>query len=122
MSNAPSTTNVGVSARLAGMMFLQFFIWGAWYVTVGNFIFAVGWDGGVIGSVYSVGPIAGMISPFFLGVIADRFLSTERVLAVMHLLGGAVMLYVPVTASGESPDSSPFVWALFVYMLFYMPT
>jgi len=104
------------------MMFLQFFVWGAWYVTVGNFIGAVGWDGSVIGWAYSVGPIAGVISPFFLGMVADRFFATQKVLGALHLLGGAIMLCVPFTARGESPPSSAFIALLMTHMLCYMPT
>ncbi len=111
-----------IGPRLAVMMFLEFFVWGAWYVTVGNFIGAVGWSAGVVGWAYSVGPIAGVMSPLFLGMVADRFFATQKVLGVLHLLGGAAMFCVPMTAKGESPLSEPFVWLLMAHMLCYMPT
>src|SRR5437016_6333448 len=86
-----------VGAQLSAMMFLQFFVWGAWYVTVGNYMGAHGMDK-VVAWAYSVGPIAAIISPFFLGMVADRFFATERVLAVMHLLGGIFLLAAPAVA------------------------
>lgn len=106
-----------IGARLGGMMFLQFFVWGAWYVTIGNFMVAEGmadlthWP-------YTVNPIAAIIAPFFLGLVADRFFATEKVLGVLHLLGGAVMLFVPAAAA--SPEL--FIALLLLYNLCYMPT
>ena len=106
-----------IGARLGAMMFLQFFVWGAWYVTIGNFMVAEGmadlthWP-------YTVNPIAAIIAPFFLGLVADRFFATEKVLGVLHLLGGAVMFLVPGAA--DSPQL--FVALLLLYNLCYMPT
>ena len=77
----------GLMIRLSVMMFLEFFVWGAWYVTVGNYMESNGMSAQV-GWAYTVGPIAAIISPFFLGLVADRYFATERVLGVMHLLGG----------------------------------
>ncbi len=82
--------------RLGIMMFLQFFIWGAWYVSLGNYMAAQGMDVSSISWAYTVGPIAAIISPFFLGMIADRYFATERVLGVMHLLAGAAILAAPL--------------------------
>ena len=112
-----------VGSRLSVMMFLQFFIWGSWYVTVGNFIKseAVGWADADVGWAYQVGPIAAVVSPLFLGMIADRFFASERVLATMHLLGGIVMFSLPAVA-GDGATSDTFGWLLLVYMLCYMPT
>ena len=106
-----------LSARLSVMMFLQFFIWGAWYVTVGNYMTANGmadlthWP-------YTVNPIAAIIAPFFLGLIADRYFATEKVLGVLHLLGGVVMFAVPQFTS----NPTVFILLLLVYNLCYMPT
>ncbi|MGC1274762.1 MAG: MFS transporter [Planctomycetaceae bacterium] len=111
-----------VGPRLSVMMFLQFFVWGAWYVTVGNFIKAVGWDDGVVGWAYTVGPLAAIISPLFLGVVADRFFATERVLGVMHLLGAVTMFLVPIAATGENASPTLFTVLLLAHMLCYMPT
>ena len=108
-----------VAGRLSAMMFLEFFIWGAWYVTVGNYMAAHGM-GAVIGWAYSVGPIAAIVSPFFLGMIADRFFATERVLGVLHVVGGVAMICAPFAASALGPTA--FILVLLVHMLCYMPT
>ena len=95
-----------IAARLCVMMFIQFFLWGAWYVTAYLFLGKIGFGSSEIAWTYSVGPIAGMISPFFVGMIADRFFSTERVLGVMHLLGAAAMIGAIAMMGGATP--SPF--------------
>ena len=106
-----------MSARLSLMMFLQFFVWGAWYTTIGNYMAANGmadlthWP-------YTVNPIAAIVAPFFVGMIADRYFATEKVLATLHLLGGVLMLLVPL-ASGAP---TLFVLLLLAYNLCYMPT
>jgi len=106
-----------LASRLSVMMFLQFFVWGAWYTTVGNYMSAHGmaqlayWP-------YTVNPIAAIVAPFFLGLIADRYFATERVLGALHLLGGVVMFLVP-QATGAS---TLFIVLLLLYNLCYMPT
>jgi nucleoside transporter len=106
-----------MTARLSAMMFLEFFVWGAWYVTIGNYMVVHGmadlthWP-------YTVNPIAAIIAPFFLGLVADRFFPTERVLGTLHLLGGLVMFFVP--AATENPTL--FILLLLGYNLCYMPT
>ena len=107
-----------VRTRLSIMMFLQFFIWGAWYVTVGNYMTANGMFDQVSWA-YTVGPIAAIISPVFLGMIADRFFATERVLAAMHLIGGLAMFAIP-TAAQWGPGY--LIGLLMLHMLAYMPT
>ena len=106
-----------IGTRLSAMMFLQFFIWGAWYVTIGNYMAAQGmadlthWP-------YTVNPVAAIVAPFFLGLVADRFFATERVLGTLHIIGGLIMLTVP-QATG-----SPllFIVLLLLYNICYMPT
>lgn len=107
-----------VFVRLSAMMFLQFFVWGAWYVTCGPYMSAKGMDA-YIGWAYSVGPIAALISPFFLGLVADRFFPSERVLGAMHVIGGVAMFATPWAAS-VSPTL--FIALLLIHMLAYMPT
>mgnify|MGYP006204784839 CR=1 FL=1 len=85
--------NRSLSTRLSLMMFLEFFIWGSWYVTIGNYMAAVGMTD-AIAWAYTVHPIGAIVSPFFLGMVADRFFATEKVLGVLHLLGGAALLAV----------------------------
>jgi nucleoside transporter len=111
-----------VRARLSIMMFLQFFIWGAWYVTAYLYLGTIGFGGGEIKWTYSVGPIAGIISPFFVGMIADRFFATERVLGLMHLLGGAAMFGAVQLMKGDEPSPDVINWMFFAHMLCYFPT
>lgn len=106
---------------LCAMMFLQFFVWGSWYVTAGTFVGPMGWEQSTTGWIYSAGPIAAMITPLFLGLIADRFFASQRVLAVMHALGAVVML-VFIPGAIEAKDATSFEWYVLVYMLCYMPT
>jgi hypothetical protein len=115
------SSGASVAVRLSIMMFLEFFIWGAWYVTVGNYMGAHDM-GGVIFWAYTVGPIAAIISPFFLGMVADRFFATERVLAVMHMVGGAALLAAPFFSPGDGGSHWPFIGILLIHMLCYMPT
>jgi nucleoside transporter len=103
--------------KLSTMMFLQFFIWGAWYTTVPLYMTQAGM-GTLTHWPYSVNPIAAIAAPFFLGLIADRFFPTEKVLAVLHLLGGAIMFLVPQT----SATPTLFILMLLAYNLCYMPT
>ena len=109
-----------VGARLSVMMFLQFFVWGAWFVTVGNFMSKQGMTS-AIHWAYTVGPIAGIVSPFFLGMVADRFFAAERVLSVLHLAGGAFLLCVPLVVR-EGGSSLPLILVLLLHCLCYYPT
>jgi nucleoside transporter len=106
-----------MSARLSTMMFLQFFIWGAWYTTVAVFMTNHGMET-LTHWPYTVNPIAAIAAPFFLGLVADRYFATEKVLGVLHLLGGAVMLAVPQAAG----NPTLFIVLLLLYNLCYMPT
>lgn len=104
-------------AKLSTMMFLQFFIWGAWYTTVAVYMTQQGM-GTLTHWPYTVNPIAAIAAPFFLGLVADRYFATEKVLGTLHLLGGAVMFMVP-QASGQP---TLFILLLLAYNLCYMPT
>jgi nucleoside transporter len=99
------------------MMFLEFFIWGSWYVTVGNYMASAGMTG-AIDWAYTVHPIAAIVSPFFLGMVADRFFATEKVLGVMHIFGGLALLAAPAFAG--SPVG--FVGMLLAHTLFFAAT
>jgi nucleoside transporter len=105
--------------KLSIMMFMEFFVWGAWYVTVGNYMAEIGMTGAIYWA-YTVGPIGAIISPFFLGMIADRFFATEKVLGVMHILGGIFIFCAPFVAEGGSAPL--FIVMLLLHMLCYMPT
>ena len=121
MSESEGKASFSVLARLAIMMFLQFFIWGAWYVTAPNFLSTIGFEGEDFGWTYSVGPIAGMITPLFVGMIADKFLPAQIVMGVMHLLGATFMFLASGQMDG-SVDPSTINWFFFGHMLSFYPT
>jgi nucleoside transporter len=103
--------------RLSVMMFLQFFIWGAWYTSIAVYMSELGMNN-LTHWPYTVNPIAAIVAPFFLGLIADRYFSTEKVLGTLHILGGLVLFVVPYAS--DSPTS--FIGLLLIYNLCYMPT
>jgi nucleoside transporter len=103
--------------KLSVMMFLEYFIWGAWYVTLGTWLGSIGFSGEQIGLTYGTTALAAMISPFFVGMIADRFFATQRLLAVLHALGGLAILYASTRATFW-----PLYTAILVHTLCYMPT
>jgi len=105
-------------AQLAFMMFVEYFIWCSWYVTMGTYMGEKLHSSGVqIGAAYSALAIATMISPFFIGMVADRYFAAQRIMGVMHLLG-AVLLFLASTIK----DNSAFYWVILLYSLLYMPT
>ena len=104
-------------------MFLEFFIWSAWYVSAPSYLGKIGFEGPDIGWTYSVGPAAALIAPLFVGMIADRFFSTERVLAALHIIGGGIMIWVTTLMNPESPASPTLInWVLFGHTLCFFPT
>ena len=107
----------GVMTRLSIMMFLQFFVWGAWYTTIAVYMTTEGMST-LTHWPYTVNPIAAIAAPFFVGLVADRFFATEKVFAILHLLGGLVLLTAPQTVG----NSTMFIGMLLLYNLCYMPT
>ena len=88
-------------SRLSLMMFLQFFIWGSWSVTLGLVMTQHNMSL-LIGDAFSAGPIASILSPFVLGMLVDRFFASQKVMAVMHLAGAAILWFVPGALIAEN--------------------
>ena len=109
------------------MMFLQFFIWGAWYVPVTGWLNKAGYND-LTPWVFTVCPIAAILSPLFLGMVADRFFASQRVLGVMHIIGGLFMFAFPLVMNHIEPAAMPhtffhpLVLMLLGHALCYMPT
>ena len=104
--------------QLSVMMFLEFFIWGGWFVTLGTFLGeTLGSDGGEIAKAFSTQSWGAIIAPFIIGLIADRYFNAERILAILHLVGAGLM-YMMANAS----DFSSFYPFVLGYMIVYMPT
>jgi len=100
------------------MMFLEFFIWGAWYVTMNTYLDkTLHADAVQIGAAYSAMAIATIISPFFTGIIADRFFDAQKLLGILHIAGAAVLYYLTTV---NNPSS--FYWIVLLYSLLYAPT
>lgn len=107
-----------IIVTLSFMMFLQYYIWGSWYVTMGTFMTEFLKSNGLqIGAVYSALAIATMISPFFIGMVADRFFAAQRLMGLLHILGGLLLFM-----ASKVESNGPFYWVILLYSLAYMPT
>ena len=107
-----------LKVRLSVFMFLQYFIWGSWYVSMAAYLITtLHFSGGEVGAAYSAFAIGSMISPFFVGLVADRYFASERMLGVLGLAGGAVLLALP-----SATDFGAFFPLLILYCATYAPT
>src|ERR1700761_8047971 len=108
----------GIRVKLSIMMFLEFFIWGGWFVTLGPFLGNNLKASGVqTGAVFSTQSWGAIIAPFIVGLIADKYFNAERILGVLHIIG-AVLMYQMYNAA----DISVFYPYVLGYMVLYMPT
>jgi nucleoside transporter len=104
--------------KLCFMMLLEYFIWGAWYVTMGSYMAEfLGANALQIGAAYSALAIATMISPFFVGMVADRYFAAQRIMGVLHIAGAALLYFATIIQ-----NNTAFYWVILVYSLLYMPT
>lgn len=99
------------------MMFLQFFIWGTWYATMGAYLAEIGFSGLENGAAYSTVNFGAILSPFIVGMIADRFFSAQKVLGVIHIFGAGLLWYVSTIT-----EPNAFFWVLLLYAILFMPT
>lgn len=107
-----------VVTKLSFMMLVEYFIWGSWYVTMSTYM-STHLDSSAlqIGAAYSALAIATMISPFFIGMVADRYFAAQRIMGALHVIG-AVLLYIAT----QIQDNTTFYWIILLYSLLYMPT
>jgi len=112
------TLSPTVRGKLSAMMFLQFFVWGAYFVTMGTYLVqGLRFTGMEAALAYSTMPWGAIVAPFVIGMIADRFFAAEKLLGVLHLVGAALLYWVStVTTPGA------FFWVLLLYALCYNPT
>lgn len=109
---------MNIKNRLILMSFLQFFIWGAWLITVGNYWFATKqWSGAEFGAIFSTLGLSSIFMPALTGIIADKYLNAEKLYGILHIFGGLFLCYIPQV---ENPVT--FYWVIFGAMLCYMPT
>jgi len=108
-----------LTARLSALMFMQFFIWGAWQVTLGLVMQTVG-IGNLIGNAFSMGPIASIVGSLLLGMVAVRYVAPRMLMVILHLVGGVLLYLLPTLLTPE--NGGTFVWLLLAYMILYMPT
>ncbi|MBA4276021.1 nucleoside permease [Flavobacterium sp.] len=109
---------MNIKNRLTLMSFLQFFIWGAWLITVGNYWFGTKqWSGAEFGAVFSTLGLSSIIMPALIGIVADRWVNAEKLYGILHVLGGLALCCIP-----QVDNPITFYWIIFAAMLCYMPT
>jgi nucleoside transporter len=107
-----------IRVKLSTMMFLEFFIWGAWFVTMGTYLTkTLSATGTQNAGAYATQSLGAIIAPFVIGLIADRYFSAQKILGVLHLIGAALMFY-----ESKAPDFGSFYPGILAYMIVYMPT
>jgi NHS family xanthosine MFS transporter len=109
---------MGIKYKLTLMSFLQFFVWGAWLITIGNYWFGTKhWSGAEFGAIFSTLGLSSIFMPALTGIIADKWMNAERLYGVLHIIGGIAIAFIPMV---DNPNT--FFWVIFGAMLCYMPT
>ena len=109
---------MNLKLRLIVMNFLQFFIWGAWLITIGRYWFENrGWSGTSFGAIFSTMGIASLFMPALMGIVADRWFNAERLYGILHVLGAVLLCLLPM-----ANDPTQFFWLILATMICYMPT
>ncbi|MFT6748488.1 MAG: NHS family xanthosine MFS transporter [Flavobacterium sp.] len=109
---------MNIKLRLTAMSFLQFFVWGAWLITIGNYWFGTKqWSGAQFGAIFSTLGLSSIIMPALTGIIADKYINAEKLYGILHILGGFILFYLP-----QVNDPITFYYVIFAAMLCYMPT
>ncbi len=109
---------MNIKFKLTLMSFLQFFVWGAWLITVANYWFGTKhWSGAEFGAIFSTLGLSSIIMPALTGIIADKWINAEKLYGILHILGGIALLYLP-----QVEDPTTFYYVIFAAMLCYMPT
>ena len=109
---------MSIKLRLTVLSFLQFFIWGAWLITIGAYWFQTRhWSGAQFGAIFSTMGIASIFMPSLMGIVADKWVNAEKLYGTLHLLGGAVLCTIPFVN-----DPNVFFWVILLNMICYMPT
>jgi NHS family xanthosine MFS transporter len=116
--NQNQHTTMNIKNRLIIMSFLQFFIWGAWLITVGNYWFGTKhWGGAEFGAIFSTLGLSSLFMPALTGIIADKWLNSEKLYGILHIIGGIIIAYIP-----QVDNPTTFFWVIFGAMICYMPT
>ena len=108
-----------IRVKLSSMMFLNFFVWGIWFVTMGTFLIKgnIGATGEQTGAAYGTQCLGAIIAPFIIGLIADKFFSAQKILGILHLAGAGILYFI-----SSQTNFASFYSLLLIYMIIYMPT
>lgn len=118
ISTVPERLTGPLRLKLSAMLFLEFFVWGAWFVTLGTYLAnELGASGSQIGIAFLTQSLGAIIAPLIIGLIADRFFSAQRIFSVLHLAGAVLILL-----AGRAGDFGPFFGLALAYMILFMPT
>jgi NHS family xanthosine MFS transporter len=109
---------MNIKFKLTLMSFLQFFVWGAWLITVANYWFGTkNWSGAEFGAIFSTLGLSSIVMPALTGIIADKWINAEKLYGILHIMGGLALMYLP-----QVEDPTTFYYVIFGAMLCYMPT